>query len=127
MIQIIHGVVPIPSSKDHHRVLNDNSAMPKSVQGSAVPTADDLLPFEPFINAALVQVSKSRNAIITTIYVKGTSIEYDAVICSALRSRSNRLHHLPPLPVQVIPEEIIEVFPTLLRVAAKEVKRVLEC
>ena len=95
--------------------------MSKSVQRLRASRLNQLPFVSSFFETALPQIIKTRMAIIPAKDVHRAFKNYSGVVCSRFRTLlALRLNQLPPLLVQVILEEVVEIVTALSLIPAKE-------
>jgi len=124
LIDVVHGIMPIPSSNNKHRVLADNCSVPKPIQR----LRSLCLNFSPLelvvLQCALVEVIEASVAIVAAEAVHGAFVEHDRVVCADARLVPLCVNLEPVASVQVKVKHVIKVLSSLALVSTKEIQPV---
>lgn len=124
---IIHGVMPIPTSKNEHGILKHDGGLAKSVEGLD-SLALYLFPFVLFVfDAAFVHVAESLFAVVASVNEEST-IPKDYSVIGPLAGHVTALKRAdiePLLLREIVVEQVLVEVATLFLVAAKEIQLVV--
>lgn len=123
LIDVVHGVVTVPTANYEHRILANNRHMPKSVQRLRACRLNQFPLKSTVFQRTLPEVIKARMTIVTSKNVHRAFKNDCGVVCARRRcTLCTRLYLLPPFLIQIVSEEVIEVVAALSLISPEKVE-----